>query len=602
MNAPSTAAPTTATSTSNHPLAGRRNEPGVGLWLTNALDEQIIFDAAILMGSSNELREVTRNSKIQLDRLRFRVPPAQTESIAKQMISACKKAAEHREFKSRRLLRPERAISAIPISYEDGGVRVLGLLTRRPIDGQTQLPEIRSILHEYYSRELTEKVGGYHRSLLQAAAGIELITKANQADSLSSACQVLCSELARHLGLDRVAIGCFDETQSTCELRAMSDTVKIDRHHQAVRDVELAMLHTGRELPANVVFSPSEQPIELGRLSEQWKTPVLAMPLGMDNQDAVASVLLGGTRANIQKAEQFLTAHRGPLASVLIAQRTRRWDAGIRNAWNRVFSRPGIAAAIGLICLVVSFFIPIGHYETFNGSIEPSLRRFVAAPADGILELSTVSPGDLVESGQTLASLDRQELQWKRDAIVADVQRLSKKRDAARASSQFADQRIAELEIQQLDLELEVLDRQMSRFELLSPIDGVVVSGELDRMKGVPVERGQALFEIAPLDQMVVEVAIPDTEIEYVASGQLATVTVDANAGATLQTSIEKIHPRSEIRDNENVFIAHCKLANESESLRPGMKGQVKVYCGRRSLAWVLFHRPYDSILRMVYP
>ena len=42
--------------------------------------------------------------------------------------------------------------------------------------------------------------------------------------------------------------------------------------------------------------------------------------------------------------------------------------------------------------------------------------------------------------------------------------------------------------------------QQLERMQIMAPFDGVVVSGDLSQSLGSPVERGDVLFEVAPLD------------------------------------------------------------------------------------------------------
>ncbi len=44
-----------------------------------------------------------------------------------------------------------------------------------------------------------------------------------------------------------------------------------------------------------------------------------------------------------------------------------------------------------------------------------------------------------------------------------------------------------------------IVDR-LGNLEVASPIDGVVISGDLEKYTGAPVERGPGLLEVAPLD------------------------------------------------------------------------------------------------------
>ena len=57
------------------------------------------------------------------------------------------------------------------------------------------------------------------------------------------------------------------------------------------------------------------------------------------------------------------------------------------------------------------------------------------------------------------------------------------------------------------------------------------------------------------------------------------------------------IHPRSEIKDDQNVFIAEVRMQNLDDTLRPGMNGQARITTARHALIWNLFHKPVESVL-----
>ena len=125
----------------------------------------------------------------------------------------------------------------------------------------------------------------------------------------------------------------------------------------------------------------------------------------------------------------------------------------------------------------------------------------------------------------------------------------------------------------------------------------MVVSGDHREAEGVPLEAGQSLFEIAPLERMVIEICIPEEDIRHVADGQIVRLQLDADPEAILEATIRRIHPRAELRDNENVFVAEAELQNEELRLRPGMRGTAKVITNRHLLGWNLFHKPWAHVL-----
>ena len=64
-----------------------------------------------------------------------------------------------------------------------------------------------------------------------------------------------------------------------------------------------------------------------------------------------------------------------------------------------------------LVFLCVALF-PIHFRVACDCTLQPSVRRFVAAPFDGQLQESLVQPGDIVEQGQVLARMNARELEW----------------------------------------------------------------------------------------------------------------------------------------------------------------------------------------------
>ena len=55
-------------------------------------------------------------------------------------------------------------------------------------------------------------------------------------------------------------------------------------------------------------------------------------------------------------------------------------------------------------------------------------------------------------------------------------------------------------QISQTEAQLALVEDRLARATLVAPFDGVVVSGDLSQRLGSPVQLGDALFEVAPLD------------------------------------------------------------------------------------------------------
>ncbi len=196
-----------------------------------------------------------------------------------------------------------------------------------------------------------------------------------------------------------------------------------------------------------------------------------------------------------------------------------------------------------------------------------------------------------------LAELDGRELRWELAGITADLGKATKEHNAWLSEQDFGKAAIARHEMERLQNRSAVLSDRTRRLEVRSPIAGIIVAGDHEDSEGVPLETGQSLFEVAPLDQMLIEVAIPEDDFRHVKPGMSFSLVLDSMPSETVDATIQKIHPRAELRDHENVFIAEALLANNALQLRPGMRGSAKVSTGSRALGWNLFHKPVAHVV-----
>jgi hypothetical protein len=264
------------------------------------------------------------------------------------------------------------------------------------------------------------------------------------------------------------------------------------------------------------------------------------------------------------------------------------------SAW--VGGRTGKIVLASIAVIVLLLAIPVPHRIDCRCTLQPTVRRFAVAPHDGILLESFVKPGDIVAAGQIVARMDGRELSLELAELVAQLETATKKRDVNRSAHDAAATKISEFEMEQLDAQLKLVRFRLQNLEIKTEIDGIVLQGDLEDARGAPVKRGDVLAEISPLEQLKLEVDVRESDVNYVKTGQSATVVLDGSPFNTLHGTIDSIHPMSEIRNESNVFVAEMNLHNTNRQLRPGMQGRAKVDEGFRSAGWILFHRPLERI------
>lgn len=454
--------------------------------------------------------------------------------------------------------------------------------------------------HTASPRSDNEKSGAHFRGTL-----LRVVLKALNSNRFDDSVSTLCSDVQKLLGCQAVAMATRDAHTGVVRLVSISTSTSFDRRSPLVRDVENAMRETLLidQPTADPQVGKAKRSPAIVQLRSRWGTDgtVLAAPLRVGKQPPSGAWVLVVDLTYFESSDNqtLLAETSATLATCMatlaekhasLSQRTmRRSLAFIRSR------RGAISGGIVVLCLLLGM-TPWPYRIGCEGVCEPASRRFVAAPFDGILKQAVATPGDVVTTGDVLAQLDGQALQSDIAAVDAERKQARQRYEAALAAREAGDAAIERLKLAQLDARHDLLLMRNTQLTIRSPAEGVVVSGDMVRVEGAPVTLGQVLFEVAALDDMLIEAQIPEAEMSRASEGMTASVRFDAEPSATYSGVVERLHPRAEIRQDQNVFIATVALDDDHPKLRPGMHATVQLNAGRRSLAWIGFHRPLEFL------
>ena len=218
---------------------------------------------------------------------------------------------------------------------------------------------------------------------------------------------------------------------------------------------------------------------------------------------------------------------------------------------------------------------------TANVTIEGAVQRSVLAPFKGYIFEAPVRAGDIVEESQVMCRLDDRDLRLERLKWVTQRQQALVRYREAMAEADPAKMNQFKEQMSQAEVQLALIEEELARVNILAPFRGVVVKGDLSQSLGAPVERGQVLFEVAPLDAYRVKLQVDDSDINYVKVGQKGDMVLTAVPDASLPFIVDKITPVTTAKEGRNFFQVEARLEQASERLRPGMEGYAKVMAGR---------------------
>lgn len=441
-----------------------------------------------------------------------------------------------------------------------------------------------------------------------AATLADLSGRLTSSDDLAMGCYRLVNEFQRHLDCDQVVLGLRRGTRHSCRVAAISGVSRIDHRSERVRALEAVLDEAlvRDELTAWPPVDASDRHALLAhkRLAESVGVGcVISCPIRDEQGTVQGAWLLLGDEDRLARrpaTTRLLRAAATPVGSclALLRRAERGWlqkrISGVRDALRKKWCRAMLAVAA---LVVAAMFIPLPYRVKCDCELQPVVRRYVAAPFDATLERSHVEPGDLVSENQLLAQIDGREIRWELAGVDAEKTRAAKQRDGHLATQEFGSAQVAAYEMERLDLKAKLLEHRGENVEIRSPLSGIVISGDLKKAEGVPLTVGQTLFEIAPLDRMIVEIAVPEDDVRHIRAGQMVDIVLDAFPRERFQGSLVRIHPRSEVKETQHVFIAEFEMENPLQLLRPGMRGEAKITTDRHPLVWNLFHKPWEKAL-----
>lgn len=256
--------------------------------------------------------------------------------------------------------------------------------------------------------------------------------------------------------------------------------------------------------------------------------------------------------------------------------------------FGRVIGVGHLGYKLAVILLVTgaafAFLVPGVDRVAADATLESREQRVMAAPFRGYIEDTLVRPGDSVESGQPLATMDTRDLMLERLQWQSELAKYARQEQEMRAQGDRAALNIIAAQRDQAEARLALVESRLVRATLVAPFDGLVVSGDLTQRLGGAVELGEELFRVSPMDGYRLELEIPEGRIDDIVVGQRGQLVLAAMTGQRLPFEIERITPQTRSSEGTTRFVVEARLDEEHAALRPGMQGVGRIEVGEGRL------------------
>ena len=145
----------------------------------------------------------------------------------------------------------------------------------------------------------------------------------------------------------------------------------------------------------------------------------------------------------------------------------------------------------------------------------------------------------------------------------------------------------AELQVEQAEASLNVINVQIDKLTVASPVSGVVASRHAEA--GEIAQPGLPILSVTELDEVTLTAYIPERAIGLVKLGQEVQVSVDSYPDEYFSGTIVYISPNAlftpkniQLKDEREkmVFAVKIRLANLEQKLKPGMPADARILTG----------------------
>jgi RND family efflux transporter MFP subunit len=294
-------------------------------------------------------------------------------------------------------------------------------------------------------------------------------------------------------------------------------------------------------------------------------------------------VLAGQTTVAIRNA---LLYREVPLISLLepLVQRKQAFLRSDRKRQSLILG--SLAAAILLL-----IFCPLPLRVSGAAVVAPQSIVTIAAPVDGTISEVYAREGQHVSRGQVLASMG--DWAWRNQLAAAQAKyeaaMLAMQGDLAKHSAQAGEDRT---QAEYLRAEMERTQLRIANAQLRSPIDGIVMTPNLQNAAGGHLDAGATFAQVLDLASARINIGVDQQDASLVKAGQKASIKLDSFPAQTLHGQVFSISPEAQPEGDGRVFFAHVLLPNSNGELRTGMDGRAKIFAGYRPAGFVLLRAP----------
>ena len=259
--------------------------------------------------------------------------------------------------------------------------------------------------------------------------------------------------------------------------------------------------------------------------------------------------------------------------------------------------------ALPMILAIAILVFPLPYKIDGEATILPRNFRSLPALVSARMNDVRVREGDTIREGQVLARLDTRDIEIQLRQARQEFERYMTEADRAQSVGRETEMQIARLNARKISATIERLSTDIEKATIRAPFDGLVVgppnlSQEVGKVTGI----GESIIEVAQPGDWDVKVEVREQDLVYLESrfrdiGELSAelkLTADPTRDYNLLVSDSSQFAYGlETSSSEYSFALILPMemdAENTEILKVGFAGKVKIDGGIKPIGYILFH------------
>jgi len=395
------------------------------------------------------------------------------------------------------------------------------------------------------------------------------------------------------------------------EITAQSGTAEIDEHAPANQWLVAMVKKNLAEANASTIHQITSNPTRTDLLgdedvklknineNEEFAEYVLWCPFVKKSNEIIGGLLLFREKPfsenEIKMITWLITSYQFVLATLQKQSKTE--------FLKRLKHRPYLLALYGIILVVLLFPVRLTVFGT--GTVVPQDPVLINAPMQGVIKSFAVSPGEQVKAGQLLLSLDKSDIQAdvevnKRDYLLTQAKLRSAINEGFSDKASRSDIPLLRAQLAIDEAHLNYTYSLLSKTDITSPSDGIVIFDSKEDWIGQPVQTGERILVVANPKNIELKISIPVTNFirmevgnkgRFYLQGQFSPIPFEVK---TLGYNAQMMPSRV------LTYQFYADFTDANINLQLGSQGSVEIYGKRVPLIYYLLRKPLQAARSML--